>query len=186
MKYSSYDYQLIDKTAIELRIDYGFSEEKLDVFSLAKKLNMYLIPYSYLNEKQKENIRANENHLKDGFTIMKCFKGNWKFYTFYDDSVNTYRQRFTIAHEIKHVVFLECEPNQKQEDLADHFARYLLAPSFLVMNYVQLSPYDVSNAFDVSYEAAVYALTGANNRINHGYSKLKSYEKEYVEYMKQK
>ena len=44
MKYSSDDYRLIDKTAIELRIDYGFLDEKLDVFALSIKLNMHLIP----------------------------------------------------------------------------------------------------------------------------------------------
>lgn len=185
MRYSSDDYRLIDKTAIELRIDYEFLEEKLDVFALAKKLNMHLIPYSYLSDEQKSKIGILEDFLKDGFTVMRCISGKWEFYTFYDDSVSKYRQRFTIAHEIKHVIFLEKEPGQKQEDLADHFARYLLAPSFLVMKYVRLSPFDVSDAFDISFEAAMYALNGANNRIDYGYSKLEDYEEEYLELMKQ-
>lgn len=185
MRYFSDDYRLIDKTAIELRIDYGFLEEKLDVFALAKKLNIHLIPYSYLSDEQKSKIGILEDFLKDGFTVMRCISGKWEFYTFYDDSVSKYRQRFTIAHEIKHVIFLEKEPNQKQEDLADHFARYLLAPSFLVMKYVHLSPFDVSDSFDISFEAAMYALNGANNRIDYGYSKLEDYEEEYLELMKQ-
>ena len=185
MRYSSDDYRLIDKTAIELRIDYGFLDEKLDVFALAKKLNMHLITYSYLSDEQKTIIASMEDFLKDGFTVMRCNNGKWEFYTFYDDSVSKYRQRFTIAHEIKHVVFLEKEPDQKQEDLADHFARYLLAPSFLVMKYVHLSPFDVSDAFDISFEASINALNGANNRIDYGYSKLEDYEEEYLELMKQ-
>lgn len=186
MIYRSNDYRLIDKTAIELRIDYGFLEEKIDVFALARKLNMHLIPYSYLNDEQKEKIGAMDEFLKDGFTVMRCINGQWEFYTFYDDSVSKYRQRFTIAHEIKHVVFLEKEPDQKQEDLADHFARFLLAPSFLVMKYVHLSPFDVSDAFDISFEAAMYALKGANNRIHYEHCNLEDYEKEYLECMKQK
>jgi len=185
MRYSSDDYRLIDKTAIELRIDYGFLEEKIDVFALAKRLNMHLIPYSYLSDEQKSKIGILEDFLKDGFTVMRCISGKWEFYTFYDDSVSKYRQRFTIAHEIKHVIFLEKELDQKQEDLADHFARYLLAPSFLVMKYVHLSPFDVSDAFDISFEAAMYALNGANNRIDYSYSKLEDYEEEYLELMKQ-
>ena len=185
MRYSSDDYRLIDKTAIELRIDYGFLEEKLDVFALAKKLNMHLIPYSYLSDEQKSKIGTLEDFLRDGFTVMRSISGKWEFYTFYDDSVSKYRQTFTIAHEIKHVIFLEKEPDQKQEDLADHFARYLLAPSFLVMKYVHLSPFDVSDSFDISFEAAMYALNGANNRIDYGYSKLEDYEEEYLELMKQ-
>lgn len=186
MKYSSDDYRLIDKIAIELRIDYGFLEEKIDVFALARKLNMHLIPYSYLSDEQKAKVESMEEFLKDGFTLMRCINGKWEFYTFYDDSVSMYRQRFTIAHEIKHVIFLEKEPNQKQEGLADHFARYLLAPSFLVMKYAHLSPFDVSDAFDISFEAAIYALDGANNRIGYGCSDLEDYEKEYLEIMKQK
>lgn len=183
MKHFSYDYQMIDKTAIELRTDYGFLEEKIDVFALARKLNMHLIPYSYLNAEQKAKVICMEKFLKDGFTVMRCINGKWNFYTFYDDSVNMYRQRFTIAHEIKHVIFLEKEPNQKQEDLADHFARYLLAPTFLVMKYAHLSPFDVSDAFDISFEAAIYALRGAKNRVDYSCSKLEDYEEEYLEYM---
>ena len=53
------------------------------------------------------------------------------------------------------------------------------------MKYVRLSPFDVSDAFDISFEAANYALEGANNRIDYGYSKLENYEKEYLELMKQ-
>lgn len=43
------------------------------------------------------------------------------------------RQRCTIAHEIKHVVYREDNPTEKEETLANHFARVLLAPSCLVM-----------------------------------------------------
>lgn len=73
MALTSDDYRLIDKVAIELRLDYGFLEEKLDVFSLAKKLNMHLIPYSCLNNKQKELIECFGDFLKNGFTVMKHF-----------------------------------------------------------------------------------------------------------------
>ena len=183
MRHSSDDYRLIDRTAIELRIDYGFLSEKLDVFALAKKLNIHVIPYSYLSYEQKTKVTSMNEFLKDGFTVMRYIGGKWDFYIFYDDSVGRYRQRFTIAHEIKHIIFLEKEPTQKQEDLADHFARYLLAPSFMVMGYLKLSSSDVSDAFDISYEAAEYALKGARNRIDYGHSKLEDYEKEFVELM---
>ena len=56
MKYSSEDYELMNETAINLRMDYGFLKEKMDVFELDKKLNIKLIPYSYLNSKQIKKV----------------------------------------------------------------------------------------------------------------------------------
>lgn len=183
MKYSSEDYELMNETAINLRMDYGFLKEKMDVFELAKKLNITLIPYSYLNSKQIKKVKEFDELLKDGFTIIRQVNGKNEFYTFFDDSVNTYRQRFTIAHEIKHVVFCEKEPTQKEEDLANYFARCLLAPSFLVMKYIGSSPFSIAYLFDISFEAAQYALEGALSRVAYGHNQLTSLEEEYSKMM---
>ena len=179
MKYSSKDYELIDNTALQVRLDYGYLEKTLDVFSLAKDLNMILIKYSSLTKEQLNQIKGYEE-TKDGFTIMRTVNGELKFYTCYNDNVGAYRIRFTIAHEKKHVVFLEKEPTDKQEDLANHFARYILAPTCLVMQYFGKLPEDIMFDFDISYEAATNALSAAESRILCNCDKLSSVEKEFV------
>ena len=108
MYYKGEDYEKLDKMALRLRIDYGHLNSRLDVFKLAKQLNIVLIKYSSLNEKQLKVISDSEE-LKDGFTIIRKKKDEYEFYTFYNDQIGSARIRLTIAHEIKHVVFLEWE-----------------------------------------------------------------------------
>ena len=120
MKHSPKDYEIVDSVALQLRIDYGHLEKVLDVFKLAKDLGIILIKYSALTEEQLNKIKEYDE-TKDGFTIFKMVNGELKFYTFYNDSVSPYRIRSTIAHEIKHVVFLEKRPNRKTRRFGKSF-----------------------------------------------------------------
>ena len=65
--------------------------------------------------------------------------------------------------------------------MANHFARYLMAPTCLVMPYVGLSPPDVAADFDVSIEAASNALSAAENRISSGAAELRVFERRFLE-----
>ncbi len=181
MYYSSSDYQNVDKMALRLRIDYGHFEKCLDVFKLAKQLNVNIIKYSSLTSEQLKTISGKEE-LNDGFTIIRKQKRQqYKFYIFYNDSIGPARIRFTIAHEIKHVAFLEENQTEKDEDLANHFARYILAPTCLVMPYVgRFSVAELVSDFDISYEAASNAYNAAENRILSSKSELTDYENEFI------
>lgn len=180
MYHSGKDYEKVDKMALRLRIDYNHFEKRLDVFKLAKQLNMVLIKYSSLSDEQLKTISGLEE-LNDGFTIIRKKKGNYEFYTFYNDQIGSARIRLTIAHEIKHVVFLEFNPSEKDEDLANHFARYILAPTCLVMPYIGcFSQMEITDDFDISYEAACNAYNAAENRIIRNKTELGDYEKEFI------
>lgn len=185
MYHSGKDYQDVDSMALRLRLDYCHLEKCLDVFKLAKQLNIVLIKYSSLNKEQLEQI-SKYDELTDGFTVFEKKNGSYKFYTYYNDSKGDARIRLTIAHEIKHVVFLEEDPDEKQEDLANHFARYLLAPTCLVMPYVRknLSPLEIVSDFDISLEAAENSHYHAYRRIVGNRALLDDFEQEFmVEYL---
>lgn len=47
-RYYVNDYAKLDEDAINLRVDYGFWDYKVDVFQLARYLGITLIPYSTL------------------------------------------------------------------------------------------------------------------------------------------
>ncbi len=182
MYHSGKDYQRVDEMALRLRIDYCHFEKRLDVFKLAKQLNMILIKYSSLTKSQLEVITSKEE-LKDGFTVFKKKNGEYEFYTFYNDSIGDARIRLTIAHEIKHVVFLEENPTEKEEDLANHFARYILAPSCLVIPYIErFQVMELVYDFDISYEAACNAYKSAESRIHGNKSEFDDFEKEFIAY----
>jgi len=180
VRHSSSDYELIDQIALQLRMDYGFLTESIDVFDLARKIGIVLTPYSKLKQKQLSEIK-NKPELKDGFTIMSYENGVMKSFVFYNDNICLSRQRFTIAHEIKHVVFMEYHPNEKEEDLANHFARFILAPTCMVLKYKDESPFEVASIFDISFEAACYALRTARNRFAYNDDKLRDYEILFLE-----
>lgn len=181
MYHSGKDYQEVDSMALRLRLDYGHLENYLDIFKLAKQLNIVLIKYSSLSKEQLKEI-SNYDELKDGFTVFKKKAGSYKFYTYYNDSKGDARIRLTIAHEIKHVVYLEEDPDEKQEDLANHFARYLLAPTCLVMPYIRkkLSAMEIASDFDISLEAAINSYVHACRRIDAKKDKLDDFEEEFM------
>ena len=183
--YSSRKYRKIDQDAIQLRLDYRRYSKRLDVFGLAKQLGMLLIPYSALTPEQLKHIKKKSDKLNDGFSVIGRLKGEVRCYVLYNDCVSRDRQRFTIAHEIKHFIYGETDPDDEQEDMANHFARYLLAPCCLVMPYVGYSPMDVAADFEISFDAAKNALNAATNRILLGKSRLEEFERRFINEIKQ-
>lgn len=183
-RYYPHDYPKLDEDAINLRIDYGFFEYGIDVFELARYIGMTLIPYSSLSEEKRSAIKAT-NDLNDGFTVMRHSDGGWDFLTYYNDNLPLVRQRFTIAHEIKHVFYREENSTEKDEALADHFARELLAPSCLVMFLMENhSVSELCNFFNISVQATQNAVKSAKSRVKGKGKQLNQYEAEYIDYMK--
>lgn len=183
-RYYSHDYPKLDNDAINLRIDYGFFEYNIDVFKLAQLIGITLIPYSSLPKDKYSVIKATRD-LNDGFTVMRYKNGEWDFLTYYNDNVPLVRQRFTVAHEIKHVLYHEENPTEKDEDLADHFARALLAPSCLVMFLMENhNVLELCDFFNTSVPATENAVKAAKERVKWKGKKLNQYEAEYIDYMK--
>ena len=174
-------YEKLDEDALNLRMDYGFFGNYVDVFKLAECLGMILIPYSALTTEQLASIA--DIDIKDGFTIIRNKGDEKKYYTYYNDNSSTGRQRFTIAHEIKHVVYGEEGFNEEDEAFADHFARALLAPSCLVMLLLKDHNFsELLNLFGLSVDATRNAMSAANNRIRAKGMELKQYEIDYIDY----
>ena len=63
----------------------------------------------------------------------------------------------TILHEIGHCVLDHTGHSEHEEDEANFFAKYAIAPPVLVDKIGAECPEDIYNVFDISYEAAVYA-----------------------------
>ncbi len=173
-------YAKLDEDALNLRVDYDFVSDYVDVFKLAEYLGIKLIPYSTITEKQWAVIA--DIDIKDGFTVIRKSNGERKYYTYYNDDLPYRRQRFTIAHEIKHVVYGEEEFDEEDEAFADHFARALLAPSCLVMFMIQNhNILEISDLFDISESAAENAVKAAKNRIKAKGMELNQYEIDYID-----
>lgn len=183
-KYLSTEYAQLDMDALALRLDYGFLDYQVDVFQLAKVMGIKLFPYSKLNDKQRTHL-SEKIAIDDGFTIIhRLPNGNYDFIIYFNDEIPIRRQRFTIAHEIKHIVYLELEPTEKDERLANHFARALLAPSCLVMYLMENhNILELQEIFNISLESMSNALSAAKNRVHSKGNALNQYEIDFLDSM---
>ena len=91
---------------------------------------------------------------EDGFFIEK----NGHEYIFYNDIGRSYeRQNWTILHEIGHIVLDHTGHSEHEEDEANFFAKYAIAPPILIYKIKAESPWEIYEAFDISLSAAFYA-----------------------------
>lgn len=165
IKPAEYD-EMVD-LALSLLQDYNFKTFPLNLNKLCKLLNMRLIPYSSLSVEKYDFII--KKGLKSGFTVVSKYVNGIACYdTYYNDvDEKKERNRFTIAHEIKHVVngdFSKVK-SEKDEELADYFAKCLLAPQcVLIANKI----YDLDilhTKFQISRHCAEIWLNTIRKRI---------------------
>jgi len=171
-------YEYLDSEAYRVLFDYGMFSFPLDVEMLANKLNASI---HYISQEQMlllQEINL-EKKLSDGCVIT--IDGiNYKIFLNGNNSKG--RIRFTIAHEIKHIIFDDKDNNEDDESLTNHFARILLAPPVILDYYDCSSVNDIIKQFGVSNEVAKYILDARTKRNNiFGNNIIFDYEKDYFE-----
>lgn len=162
-----------------------------DVVSLYKKLNITTFPidpfqiafmngyivkkYSELSEEAVERLRSIS---KDG--ISHFFPELRTFIIYYDDSLSYHRVRFTIMHEIGHIILGHREESDLARMMANYFAAYSLVPSPLVGKFECEDYLEVYKRFEVSPDCAFICFQRFSNWSNFG-GKLKQYEIELLD-----
>ncbi len=181
-------YDELEKVALRILMDYSNGEFPLDLQRLCEKLRIKLTPYSALEASKLSEIRsiAPKDALNDGFSIIPpkpdC-EGYLAYIYFNDDRKvikSIERLSFTIAHEIKHVIFQEKNPTSQEESEADHFARYLLAPTPLLIVGNCEHEYEIQERFGLTMTAASNALVAKNHRVKAYGDSLFEYERGFV------
>ena len=113
----------------------------INVFGLARKMGFRLIKASdRLNvgmNKVNEFLEINKTKEIFGYTFFDI--KNCEYVIYYDDiNAGNNKQRFSVAHEIGHIVLGHVdegiENSSEAEDEANYFAGYLLCPDCLSMN----------------------------------------------------
>ena len=151
-KLTNEEYEFIKGEVIHLFINYDIKCIPISGFEIATKMGITLIPYSALRGKKLIAALALS---KDGFYREE----NGKEFIYYNNIGISYeRQNMTILHEIGHCVLDHTGHSQHEEDEANFFAKYAIAPPVLVYKIHAKSPMDIYEAFDISYEASIYAF----------------------------
>ncbi|MCD8110659.1 MAG: ImmA/IrrE family metallo-endopeptidase [Clostridiales bacterium] len=146
------EYEYIKNEVIHIFVKYKIKCIPVSGFEIASKMKITLIAYSGLS---KEKLAAAMRASEDGF----YYEDNGKEYIFFNDIGRSYeRQNMTILHEIAHCVLDHTGHSQHEEDEANFFAKYVIAPPVLIDKIGARSPDEICYYFNISYQAAIYAF----------------------------
>ncbi len=185
------EYDAVAKLAQDVLIDYGFSMFPIDVFALARRLGANLIPYSSLSEEQRKKL-SEKPAAEKGFTVARVRSdGSVVYDLYYNDNMTESACRYTVAHEIKHIVSGDAlksdgELTETDEQLADHFAKCLLAPQPIIITCGLCDLREYMKYFGLSHTAATYWWqTTEKRKSKYGDDCLFSHEKEFLKRLRQ-
>ncbi len=146
-------YKNVRNAAWQVIVDLGINELPIKTSKITKKLGVIILKNSVAN------ILA---HNENGIAILQ----NDKFYIVYDDKMSKERYRFTIAHELAHILlghllvdkikYRTFVKRDEEEQAADMFATRLLAPSCILHELQVLTPERIQQICNISYNAACY------------------------------
>ena len=133
-------------------------------------MGIKIIPYSAIPFTKRSLLFKKS---KDGFCVEKAL-GEW--YIYYNDEMDYGRINNTIMHEIGHIVLDHSEDSELAEKEVRFFAKYALVPPVLVQKLKLNDPYDIAYVFDVSLEAAYYALSYYRKWLQYSSNDYTDYE----------
>lgn len=170
-------YDELDGLAISLYVDYNMKVFPINEKELCRKMGVLLVPYSAYEGENRDILlkRSKEGFLSYGATELKPVI----LYNDGNDAVYG-NVRQTIFHEIKHFVY-EDDENDKDDDLAEHFGRYLACPTpYLVWKNIT-DVNEIISTFGVSATIAGYVASSVKNRINKYGDKIFDYEQPLID-----
>lgn len=151
MRLSDSRYEDIKQGIVEMYIDNGISTIPINVYDLCEHLGYILKPYSSLGvDKANRLIEINEdgfNRLEDGKVVI-----------YYNDTKLEGRVRFTIMHEIAHVIRKHKQYSELAEAEANWFAAYALCPPPIV-DKLKITDYeDLISKFNITNSCAYNSM----------------------------
>ena len=171
MRLSDEQYEFIKGEVVALFERYDVRCIPISGFELAYKMGITLIPYSALTEKQRP---AAMRISTDGFYMEDSFGNDLIFYND-DDAIPYERTNMTILHEIGHCVLDHTGESDEEEAEAGFFAKYAAAPPPLIHRIKPERPEVIANVFNISFEAACYAIEYYQKWLAFG-------DKDYTDY----
>ena len=195
------NYQNARDASWELLIDLNIGELPIQITVILKKLGIPLHKYGENKEFISRHNLDGIAQTSDGFTILVC----GKHHIFYDEDKSINRKRFTLAHELGHIIcdhLFEIrgnislttrnnEPNYSdslEEQQANIFAIRLLAPSCVLHELELFTADQIADACQISIQSAEFRLARLLEleQRNNEYLKSKGYGCYYMHPLERK
>ena len=137
--------------------------DPLMILSFCK--NTAVHPYSELRKQLGMNRLAFRTEVmegRDACTATKILPDGRRIHeVFYNDEGNRFRERFTLGHELGHIILKHETGSQGEEQLANRFSSQILCPRPLVWHLrdhgFRVDADLLRNVFRVSYQAGCVA-----------------------------
>lgn len=174
-------YEEIKKVVTDTIEDANIRQYPYDVFEVARNLDIILVSYQSLSEKKK---KACFSKSEDAFSILVDFGNHAEWHIYYNEDIGHCRVRFTIMHEIGHIMLDHEDGNEVEESEANFFSKHILAPP-CIMHEVGVEDYvDIVNKFDVSPTMAIYQIDYYDKWLQYGGDYYTEYEKRILKLYK--
>ena len=145
-------YKNARNNAWQTLLDLNITSLPVDVISICKTLGINVVKNSVINE-----LKSNESGV--------CLFENNEWYIIFDDTSSKERARFTIAHELGHILLghpLQYGYHARKIDVskpdveveADIYASRLLAPACVLWGLDLHTPEEIKAVCGISYTAA--------------------------------
>lgn len=148
-------YEEIKNKVAECIELYEVKNIPVDVFELSDRMGIKLVKFSELTQNELQllsNFGINSNSA--GFLALASKKGKIIPFIYYNDAQDFGRVRFTILHEIGHLVLEHLEQSDLAEVEANFFAKYFIAPPVLVDRINPSDYMEVACVFNLSNQCA--------------------------------
>ena len=168
------EYDEMAKKVIDIYLDYDIKTFPIDVKKVCQKMQVALIPYSFYKADDAVLLKMES---MSSFFVRPTVKNPATI--LYNDDISEVGSvgnlRRNIMHEVKHCVFEDTQDNP-DDDLADYFGKYFLAPIpyLIVMGFENLN--DIMSTFGVDAEMASFIIKNIRNRKRKYGRKIFDYE----------
>lgn len=128
----------------------------LDVRSLVKSYDIKLVRYSKLAKRNNMSIEEFLDFMPE-YGLLEELNGIYKI--LYNDTLSEGAIRFTLLHELGHYLMNHHEDNKDNDNLANCFARNLIAPLSICKRLSINDATTISDYFGITLSAALTRLS---------------------------
>ena len=172
---TKYDLEIVNRKLSTPKYDFSYFNVRNNAwdFLIKNHITSYPLDLRYIAINNNWNIWSYRKYCEirkidysdlikthpDGFTEII----DNKIFICYNEQNNKQRNRFTICHEIGHIVLKHLYKGDKLDKEANMFAARILMPMILIKELNIQSPIELAKLCDVSIDAASYRLKRFND-----------------------
>ena len=166
-------YEKIKQLVADTIIDADIRDYPFNVFEVAKSLEIEIKSYQSQSDKKCNECFKQSD---DGFTVLAEYSTHSKWIIYYNENMSEQRIRFTVMHEIGHIVLNHSESSDVTEKEANFFAKYILTPPCILHVLCLKDCVEIMERFNVSMQVATNALNYYHNWMSFGCQFYTDYE----------